>query len=138
MTAAIRRGPMFDAGLIGHEPVASSFTKVLVSDADRSARFYEALGFKRTTVDPPFIHLRWENQAEVFLVAVPASLVVEGRKGLGVLLGFRVGAVGVDEVAARARAHGADVEGPSRQPWHTREIVITDPDGYRLNFIEPA
>jgi hypothetical protein len=24
------------------------------------------------------------------------------------------------------------------QPWHTRELIVTDPDGYRLNFIEPA
>jgi hypothetical protein len=24
------------------------------------------------------------------------------------------------------------------QPWHTREVIVTDPDGYRLNFIEPA
>jgi len=30
------------------------------------------------------------------------------------------------------------VDGPTVQPWFTREIVVTDPDGYRLNFIEPA
>jgi lactoylglutathione lyase len=55
-----------------------------------------------------------------------------------VLLGFRTGEGGVEAVAARAAQAGASVEGPSRQPWHTREIVLTDPDGYRLNFIEPA
>ena len=118
--------------------VLSSFVKVLVTDAERSASFYEALGFKRTSTAPPFIHLRWENQAELYLVSAPAALSMQGPRGLGVLLGFRVGAVDLDEVASRARALGAGVEGPTRQPWHTREIVIADPDGYRLNFIEPA
>jgi lactoylglutathione lyase len=115
-----------------------SFVKLLVSDAERSARFYEALGFKRVNADPPFIHLRWENQAEVYLVAVPAAMSLQGPRGTGVLLGFRVGAADVNEVASRARAHGAAVDGPTVQPWFTREIVVTDPDGYRLNFIEPA
>jgi predicted lactoylglutathione lyase len=120
------------------DQLLSSFTKLLVSDAGRSARFYEALGFKRMNADPPFIHLRWENQAEVYLVAVPAAMGPQGPRGAGVLLGFRVGAVDVNEVASRARAQGAAVDGPTVQPWFTREIVVTDPDGYRLNFIEPA
>lgn len=120
------------------EQLMPSFVKVLVSDAERSARFYEALGFKRTQAEPPFIHLRWEGQAEVYLVAMPTVVGMEGRRGLGVLLGFRIGATGLDEVAERARALGADVDGPTIQPWHTRELIITDPDGYRLNFIEPA
>ncbi|PTL77536.1 VOC family protein [Vitiosangium sp. GDMCC 1.1324] len=120
------------------DQLLSSFVKVLVSDAERSARFYEALGFKRVNADPPFIQLRWENQAEVYLVAVPPALGLQGPRGVGVLLGFRIGAVGLEEVASRARAQGATVDGPTVQPWFTREIVISDPDGYRLNFIEPA
>jgi lactoylglutathione lyase len=116
----------------------SSFVKLLVTDAERSARFYEALGFERVGAEPPFIHLRWRESGEVYLVTPPTGLKLEGRRGLGVLLGFRVDAVGLDEVATRARAAGASVEGPVAQPWHTRELVVTDPDGYRLNFIEPA
>jgi catechol 2,3-dioxygenase-like lactoylglutathione lyase family enzyme len=112
--------------------------KVLVSDPERSARFYEALGFKRTQAAPPFIHLRWDSQAEVYLVSQPPVVKLEGQRGLGVLLGFRVGAIGLEELASKAREQGAHVEGPTRQPWFTREIIITDPDGYRLNFIEPA
>lgn len=116
----------------------SSFVKVLVADADRSARFYESLGFERVQTEPPFIHLKWGGEADVYLITPPPGMKLEGRKGLGVLLGFRAGEGGVDAVAARASAHGAHVEGPLVQPWYTREIIITDPDGYRLNFIEPA
>ena len=120
------------------DKLLTSFVKVLVSDAERSVKFYEALGFKRLNADPPFTHLRWENQAEVYLVAVPAALALEGRRGVGVLIGIRVGAVGLDELAARAQALGVAVEGPTQQPWHTRELTLADPDGYRLNFIEPV
>jgi lactoylglutathione lyase len=120
------------------ENLLSSFVKLLVTDVERSAAFYEALGFKRLRADPPFLQLRWENQAEVYLVKAPAALPVESRRGAGVLIGIRVGALSVEEVAARAQALGVSVDGPTRQPWHTREIVLADPDGYRLNFIEPA
>lgn len=115
-----------------------SFVKVLVADAGRSARFYEALGFERFQAEPPFIHLRWRQQADVYLVALPTGRGLGGQHGAGVLLGFRVDAAGVEDVARRAREQGASVDGPTLQPWHTREIVVTDPDGYRLNFIEPA
>jgi catechol 2,3-dioxygenase-like lactoylglutathione lyase family enzyme len=116
----------------------ASFVKLLVADAERSARFYEALGFERLQAEPPFIHLRWREQADLYLVALPAGRGLEGRHGAGVLLGFRVTDAGVDDMASRASTQGATVDGPTLQPWHTREIVVTDPDGYRLNFIEPA
>ena len=115
-----------------------SFVKVLVSDGERSARFYEALGFEQVHSEPPFIHLRWSAGGDVYLVATSAGAALQGRRGLGVLLGFRTGPEGVDAVASRALKHGVEVDGPTLQPWHTREILLTDPDGYRLNFIEPA
>jgi catechol 2,3-dioxygenase-like lactoylglutathione lyase family enzyme len=114
-----------------------SFVKVLVSDAERSARFYEALGFERVKAEPPFTLLRWQERGEVFLVTLPGGRSLEGRRGTGVLLGFRAGTGELAELLLRAQAQGADIEGPLHQPWHTRELIITDPDGYRLNFIEP-
>jgi lactoylglutathione lyase len=115
-----------------------AFVKVLVLDGERSARFYEALGFERVQAEPPFIHLRWGGSADVYLVTVPAGAGMQGRRGLGVLVGFRAGPEGIDAIVSRAVAQGGSVDGPTIQPWHTREIIITDPDGYRLNFIEPA
>lgn len=129
-------GPRVTEIAMQSEAAVTSFVKVLVSDGERSARFYEALGFERVQTEPPFLHLRWEGRADVYLVVMPAGAGLEGRRGLGVLLGFRTGAGGVDEVASRATAQGVEFDGPSVQPWHTREIIVTDPDGYRLNFIE--
>ncbi len=116
----------------------ASFTKLLVADGERSARFYEALGFERVQAEPPFLHLRWGGVADVYLVSTPAGSALQGRRGLGVLVGFRADPEGLQAVVERAQKLGVEVDGPTLQPWHTREILITDPDGYRLNFIEPA
>jgi catechol 2,3-dioxygenase-like lactoylglutathione lyase family enzyme len=116
----------------------TSFVKLLVADGERSARFYEALGFERVQAEPPFLHLRWGGAADVYLVATPAGAALQGRRGLGVLVGFRAGSEGIQAIVERALKLGVEVDGPTLQPWHTREILITDPDGYRLNFIEPA
>jgi lactoylglutathione lyase len=115
-----------------------SFVKLLVTDAQASARFYEGLGFERIASEPPILRLQWGGESDVYLVSPPSSLKLEGRKGLGVLVGFRAGEAGVEAVAKKAEGLGAHVEGPITQPWYTREIIVTDPDGYRLNFIEPA
>ncbi|WP_224366299.1 VOC family protein [Hyalangium versicolor] len=123
---------------MGNEQGITSFVKLLVSDGERSASFYEGLGFERMPSEPPFIHLRWAESADVYLVVTRAGAALPGKRGLGVLVGFRTGPEGVAAVAGRAVKLGVEAEGPTLQPWHTREILITDPDGYRLNFIEPA
>jgi catechol 2,3-dioxygenase-like lactoylglutathione lyase family enzyme len=115
-----------------------AFVKLLVVDADRSRSFYEALGFTTVHRDPVFTHLRWTSDAELYLVRIPTGRTFEGRRGLGVLVCFRADHVGVHEVAQRATAAGATVEGPTDQPWHTREVLVTDPDGYRLNFLQSS
>lgn len=115
---------------------STSFTKLLIADADRSVAFYEALGFTLTARDSVFARLRWAETAELYLVRQPNGHSLEGRRGVGVLICFRTEAV--DTIADLARAAGASVDGPSDQPWHTREIVVTDPDGYRLNFLQSA
>lgn len=119
--------------------MTAAFIKLLVADSARSVAFYEALGFERVGAEPPFVHLRWGKALDVYLVTPPPQLKLEGRRGAGVLVGIRAEAPhSVDEVLLRAQAQGADVDGPTRQPWHTRELIVTDPDGYRLNFIEPT
>lgn len=114
-----------------------SFVKLLVLDLPASARFYEALGFTKVGADGTFVHLRWESKGDVLLVGTPTGVRVDGRRGWGVLLCFST-ETDVDELARRARALAAPTQGPEVQPWHTRDLVVTDPDGYRLNFLQPA
>jgi catechol 2,3-dioxygenase-like lactoylglutathione lyase family enzyme len=114
-----------------------SFVKLLVLDKEASARFYEALGFKRVGTDGAHVHLRWGAHGDVFLVGVPSGVPVEGRRAWGVLLGFAARGR-VDLVANTARQLGAPTQGPDVTPWHTREVLVTDPDGFRLCFTEPG
>jgi lactoylglutathione lyase len=116
--------------------VMPAYVKLLVADPARSRAFYRGLGFQLRVEDQVFTHLRWAHHADVFLVATPPAARFAAARGAGVIVCFSTDEV--DAVAERARGLGAATDGPSVQPWHTRELVVTDPDGYRLAFVEPA
>ncbi len=116
-----------------------AYTKLLVADKERAAGFYELLGFQRVQQDAVFVHLRWARYADLFLVATPPGLSLPRPHRVGVILCFHAGGdVALETIAARAAAAGAAVDGPRDQPWHTREVLITDLDGYRVAFVEPS
>ncbi len=113
------------------------FAKLLVLDRAASANFYEALGFTRVGTDGTFTHLRWEERGDVMLVSAPTGVRVDGKRGWGVLLSF-TSKTELATLLERAQTLNAPTSGPEVQPWHTRELVVTDPDGYRLNFVQPT
>ena len=118
------------------------FPTLSVADVRASVGWYsEVLGFGTVFVLPgadgaPVLgHLRWRKYADVLMV--PEGAESTGRKGVGVSLSFLVGDVGVDSMAERLAGRGVELdEGPVTRPWNTREIVVMDPDGYRLVFFE--
>ena len=118
-----------------------AFPVIAASDLAVSSRWYrDVLGFAdvftmRGPDDRPLLaHLRWSKWADVLLT--PARTPVE-QPGRGITLNFMT--LGVDELAERARAAGANVlEGPIDRPWNARDVTIADPDGYRLNFTGPS
>ena len=118
-------------------PPLGFFIKLLVLDRAASATFYEKLGFVRVGADATFTHLRWEERGEVMLVSAPTGVRVEGKRGWGVLISF-TSLTELSTIAERATGRAAPIDGPEVKPWHTRELVVTDPDGYRLNFVQPA
>jgi len=118
-----------------------AFPVIAASDLAASSRWYqEVLGFAdvftmRGPDDRPMLaHLRWSKWGDVLLRQSPVAL--EGPVN-GITLNFMT--LGVDELAERARAAGANVlEGPVDRPWNARDVTIADPDGYRLNFTGPS
>ena len=114
-----------------------------VADVEASVGWYsEKLGFGTVFVlpgpgdGPVLAHLRWRKYADV-LLAPDSGSDSEGVKGAGVSLSFLAGPLRVDEMAARLSSRGVEVaEGPVTRPWNAREIVVMDPDGYRLVFFE--
>jgi lactoylglutathione lyase len=115
-----------------------AYVKLLVADAARARAFYEALGFRVRHADDVFTHLRWARGADLFLVATPPGMPFVTARGAGVIVCLSATEEDLEAIAVRARAAGGAVTGPAPQPWHTREIVVTDPDGYRVAFVQPA
>ncbi len=119
------------------------FPTLAVRDVGASVGWYaEQVGFGTVFVmpgadgEPVLAHLRWRKYADVLLVP-DAGSDGEGVKGMGVSLSFLVRDLSVDAMAERLVGLGVELEeGPVTRPWNTREIVVMDPDGYRLVFFE--
>lgn len=56
---------------------------------------------------------------------------IEGPKGAGMALYLHVPNL-TQAAAAIQRAGGQVLDGPTEQPWGARELLVADPDGYRL------
>ena len=118
------------------------FPTLSVTDLGASVEWYsKVLEFGTVLVlpgadgEPVLAHLRLRKYADMLLV--PQAADSSDRKGVGVSLSFLVGESGVDAMAERLMGLGVELdEGPVTRPWNTREIVVVDPDGYRLVFFE--
>ena len=122
------------------------FPTLAVGDVGASVGWCaEVLGFGTVFVlpgsdgEPVLGHLRWRTYADVLLVTDEGGADSKRVKGAGVSLSFLVEDVSVDAMAERLAGLGvAPEEGPVTRPWNTREVVVADPDGYRLVFFEPV
>ena len=78
---------------------------------------------------PTLVHLRRWRYQDILLV--PG----EAEPGRGSTLSISALAEELPALAERARAHGGGtVEGPLDTPWNSRDLRVTDPDGYRLVY----
>ena len=120
-----------------------SFVTLAVADVQASASWYQSvLGFRLVFSlpgpggAPMMSHLRFARYADLLLAASrkPAGT----PRGAGVQLNFTLAAGALDQFAAHAGSEWHECRGPVLQPWNSREFYVTDPDGYRLAFIEQA
>ena len=122
-----------------------SYTTLMVNDLNIATRWYcDTLGFALISQmpgangDPIMSHLRWAPHADVILMEEGPNAVMPTIKGAGVTLNFTVLRESVDAIAARVRCDGnSQLSGPHNRPWNAREVIVIDPNGYRLNFTEP-
>ena len=121
------------------------FPTLSVVDIGASASWYtEKVGFARVFAIPGtggevvLEHLRWSKYADLLLVPEANAPYPTQAKGTGISLSFFVQTETIDDMAARLEASGVEIEeGPVDRPWNTRDIVVIDPDGFRLIFFEP-
>jgi uncharacterized glyoxalase superfamily protein PhnB len=125
----------------GREPLAlrSASPSFTVDDLEKSLAFYrDVLGFG--------VEETWKHEGKVVGVSLKAGDVSfmigqddwkKGRdrqKGEG----FRIYCEtkkSVDDLAQRIEAKGGRLDqGPTDQPWGTRDISVTDPDGFKITI----
>lgn len=117
--------------------VMPAFVTLAVSDLQASVRWYhDVLGF-RVLFEVPgqLVHLRREKYQDLLLKpAASSDDRSTERPGRGVSLCYTVGTVShLDRLAVDARSQQALIlEGPLDRPWNVRELVLSDPDGYRV------
>ena len=117
--------------------IASLVPSFTVDDLQRSIAFYEALGFS--------VEERWEEKGTLLGVMLRAGTYRIGlsqddwkkgrdrKKGVGMRV--FIGTQQVDDVAARARAAGLELDSePHDTEWKSRAFEITDPSGFLLTI----
>lgn len=118
----------------------SGFT-CYVKDLDRTAAFYEGLGFRPGKQEDGRLVL-YVNWFSVTFVAASnedkAEFQSEAQgepRGLGLYINVSV--QNVDEFYEAVLAQGLKPSSEPRDwPWGTREFVLRDPDGYKLVFFQ--
>ncbi len=112
-----------------------------VKDTEKTADFYEALGFTLTKREPGAVSIRlnwfwidFHGQDEEKKAEFKEDATLP-NKGAGEYLYIKV--EGIDEFYKSLLAKGLK---PSSEPrdweWGNREFVIRDPDGYKLVFFQ--
>ena len=108
------------------------FVRLAVADVEATKRwFQDALGFESVFELPQTMaHLRGRRYQDVLIVKGE----LQPTPGQGVTLSFTWNR-NLDELVARVHAAGGRIiDGPVDRPWNARELVIEDPNGYRLSF----
>ncbi|MFC7202689.1 VOC family protein [Haloferax namakaokahaiae] len=108
------------------------FVQLAVSNVGESVAWYSALGFETIYEMPTMAHVRREKYADVMLVADRG--IDADRRGAGVRTYVTVERDELDDIAARASEQVGETIDPEPTAWNTREVSVTDPDGYELVF----
>jgi len=109
-------------------------------DVERSLKFWvDGVGFH--------VKQRWEQDGKLLgaeLIAGACEIGVsqddwgkgrDRKKGVGISL-YAETTQSVDALAERLRSRNVDYRGPETNPWGWRQVVLTDPDGFRLTVYE--
>jgi catechol 2,3-dioxygenase-like lactoylglutathione lyase family enzyme len=112
-----------------------------VKDLERTAEFYEAIGFRRGKEEPDRVTF-YVNWFFVTFIAQDQETDAEWKKdaklktkGSGLFLYIKVD--DIEEFHKSAVANGMEpVSEPEVRPSGNREFVLRDPDGYKLAFFQ--
>ena len=102
------------------------------ADFDRTAQFYELLGFRGPRNYPDYLILQCDGQEIHFFLEEGDHTYGHGHSHFS----SYIRAVGLDELYTRLAGAGVTLEPPADRPWGMKELVVIDPDGSMLRFGE--
>ena len=127
---------MTDRDGYGAAMVSRAFPVVYASDVERSARFWETLGFERHFQLPPdgepgYVGLRSPSSAELAVTSIDWARDRYGMEwGKGPRFEMYLYVPDLDALVERLRAGGVVVLREAEDmPWGERIATVADPDG---------
>jgi len=128
---------MFDSEFIPSVRFIAVAPRFVVPDVVKAAEYYrdvlgfEIVGFFR---DPPVLALVSRDDVEIHFGRGEGSAAAGSPRG-GDVLDAYIWVGDVDVLAQELKKRGARIiEGPVDRDYGMREIVVQDPDGFRLAF----
>jgi catechol-2,3-dioxygenase len=113
------------------DPLTDGFAELTLEarNLPRLERFYtDGFGLEVLAREPDRVWLAAGARARLGLWA-PGKKEFGDRGGSHVHFAFSAAPGGLDALAERLRAHGADVRGPERHGGGDRSLYVTDPEG---------
>jgi catechol-2,3-dioxygenase len=115
-------------------PDVRSFAELtlVARDLDALTRFYtEVFALEHLGADPDRVWLAVGGSARLG-IWTPGRKEHDDEGGRHVHFAFTVASGSIDAIARRARAAGAEVEGPVIHDGGDRSLYVTDPEGNRV------
>ena len=103
------------------------------SDFERTARFYELVGFRGPRNYPDYLILKCDGQEIHFFMEEGDHTFGHGHSHFS----SYIRAAGLDELYEMLKRAGVALDPPSARPWGLKELEVIDPDGSLLRFGEP-
>lgn len=114
------------------------FASLQVRDLEVSKDFYTTkLGFEVSELSNPYAYVFKFNKGEAsFAIRTPMTDIDDKELGVGVQFWFAIDST-IEDFSADLTAKGIVILGTINKTPFGKTIVVKDPDGYTLTFLQP-
>lgn len=115
------------------------FASLQVRDLEVSKDFYiEKLGFEVSEMSNPYACVFTYNKGEAsFAIRTPMTDLENKELGIGVQLWFAIPGT-IEDLHSELKTKGVAILGTINNTPFGKTVVLKDPDGYTLTFLQPV